>query len=188
MRFGRFWTKGKEGTLPLLCDPPPKWVSMLLKELIYSPFILQCMYPRFAQLTLLAIGESLLLGLMACSKRLYPAHSEQTHHELTQRRQQWITQLHQLDERDSLTLDLTEELLPPPLSRDSGQTRSTPTLRHWHGTLSRHHTQIGSLIQRTKEQDSLHRRSQHFAQPLRPSSLPPSTASSSGVLAPSWVS
>ena len=129
---------------------------MLLEELIYSPFISQCMYPRFAQLTLLAIGGSLLLGLMACSKRLHPAHSEQTHHELTQRRQQWITQLHRLDERDSLILDLTEELLPPPLPR--------------------HHTQIGSLIQQTKEQDSLHGRSQHFAQPLRPSSLPTSTS------------
>lgn len=149
---------------------------MLLEELIYSPFISQCMYPRFAQLTLLAIGGSLLLGLMACSKRLHPAHSEQTHHELTQRRQQWTTQLHRLDERDSLTLDLTEELLPPPLPRDSGQTHSTPALRHWHGTLSRHHTQIGSLIQQTKEQDSLHGRSQHFAQPLRPSSLPTSTS------------
>ena len=149
---------------------------MLLEELIYSPFISRCMYPRFAQLTLLAIGGSLLLGLMACSKRLHPAHSEQTHHELTQRRQQWITQLHQLDERDSLTLDLMEELLPPPLPRDSGQTRSTPALRHWHGTLFRHHTQIGSLIQQTKERDSLRRRSQHFAQPLRPASLPPSTS------------
>ena len=133
---------------------------MLLEELIYSPFISRCMYPRFAQLILLAIGGSLLLGLIACSKRLHPAHSEQTHHEVTQRRQQWTTQLHRLDERDSLTLDLTEELLPPPLPRDSGQTRSTPALRHWHGTLSRHHTQIGSLIQQTKEQDSLHGRSQ----------------------------
>lgn len=149
---------------------------MLLEELIYSPFISQCMYPRFAQLTLLAIGGSLLLGLMACSKRLHPAHSGQTHHELTQRRQQWITQLHRLDERDSLTLDLTEELLPPPPPRDSGQTRSTPTLRHWHGTLSRHHSQIGSLIQQTEERDSLHGRSQHFVQPLRPSSLPTSTS------------
>lgn len=131
---------------------------------------------------LLGIGIGFALLGASCGRRLQPSHTLSKEGELTrlslQRQQEHL----QLDERDSLTLDLVEEFLPQPQPSPNGSTLPKPQPRRWRGRVYRHRTTSASLRQTGAQRDSLRTTSQHQQTTSEPSAHPKASAWSAFVL------
>lgn len=131
---------------------------------------------------LLGIGLGLALFGASCGRRLHPSSVLSEESDLTRLSLQHQQEHLQQDERDSLTWELVEELLPQPHPSPSGSTLPPPPPRRWRGRAYRHRIASASLQQAGAQRDSLRSTSQHQQIATEPSAHLKTSAWSAFVL------